>query len=209
MRPALRRAARRYFQRRAIRAGVSWRSRRTIACRRSSIRPARAAGRFRCSSPAPSCNISAARPASSIRARSAHARRGRGMAVLADGGSRPDGRSGRTLPPLRTASRSIMRIARYTDEVNRLYGVMNKRLADARISGRPLFDRRHGVCRLGAACRAAGPRPAQFPHLNAGSKRSARARPSSALSPSASRRRPRSTCAIRKVRAVLFGQRAR
>ena len=50
-------------------------------------------------------------------------------------------------------------VKRYTDEVNRLYGVMNTRLADARISRRPLFDRRHRLRRLGAACRTAGPGP--------------------------------------------------
>ena len=50
-------------------------------------------------------------------------------------------------------------VARYTDEVNRLYGVMNKRLAEREFLGRPLFDRRHGLRRLGPARRAAGPGP--------------------------------------------------
>ena len=58
-----------------------------------------AAGRSRCSSPAPSCNISAARPAGSIRATNA-ARRGRRVAVLADGQPRSEGRRGEPLPAL-------------------------------------------------------------------------------------------------------------
>ena len=45
---------------------TSWRSRPTTRCRRSSIRTARTGSRSRSSNPAPSCNISAARPASSI-----------------------------------------------------------------------------------------------------------------------------------------------
>ena len=57
--------------------------------------------RSRSSNPAPSCSISAARPASSIRPTSARACRGRRVAVLADGRPRPDGRPGPSLPQLR------------------------------------------------------------------------------------------------------------
>ena len=39
-------------------------------------------------------------------------------------------------------------IERYTDEVNRLFGVMNQSPRQPRVSRRPLFDRRHGLCRL-------------------------------------------------------------
>ena len=93
----------------------------------------------------------------------------------------------------------IYAIARYTDEVNRLYGVMNSAAGRPRILGRPLFDRRHGLRRLGAACRAPGSRSRRRSRTsNAGSKPSARARRSSALSPSVSRRLRKSTCATRR-----------
>ena len=118
----------RYFQRRAVRAGIFGRSRRTIAFRQLSIRPARADGRFPCSSPAPFFSISAARPASSIRARSAR------------GSPSRSGCSGRWAGSARWPARLITSAAtrreqlpyavdRYTNEVNRLFGVMNKRLA--------------------------------------------------------------------------------
>ena len=71
VRPAVCRAADQHLQGRAIRAAAFWRSRRTIGCRPSSIPTARAGARSRCSSPAPSCNTSAARPENSIRATSA------------------------------------------------------------------------------------------------------------------------------------------
>ncbi len=47
-------------------------------------------------------------------------------------------------------------INRYTNEVRRLYGVMNKRLGHARLPRRRLFDRRHGVRRLVASLGAPG-----------------------------------------------------
>ena len=50
-------------------------------------------------------------------------------------------------------------IARYSDEVNRLYGVMNTQTRAAGVSGRTIFDCRHGLCRLGPSRRAAGPGP--------------------------------------------------
>ena len=45
-------------------------------------------------------------------------------------------------------------LARYTDEVNRLFGVMNTSACEARILGGPLFHRRHGLRRLGPSRRA-------------------------------------------------------
>jgi GSH-dependent disulfide-bond oxidoreductase len=51
-------------------------------------------------------------------------------------------------------------IDRYTNEVNRLFGVMDTRL---RISRRPLFRSRHGVCGLGAARRTHGARACAIP----------------------------------------------
>ena len=141
-----------------------------------------------------------------LSARGARPRRRRGVAV--SGRSAGSARwPGRRSTSAATRRRQIVyAIARYTDEVNRLYGVMNKRLASARISGRPLFDRRYGLRRLGAARRAARPRPRAISRISsAGSKPSARGRRSSAPSPSVSRRRPRSTCAIRKCARCCSG----
>ena len=39
---------------------------------------------------------------------------------------------------------------RYTDEVHRLFGVMNTQAGHAQIPGRRLFHRRHGVLELGS-----------------------------------------------------------
>ena len=56
-------------------------------------------------------------------------------------------------------------IDRYRNEVNRLFGVMNKRLADRALSRRRLFDRRHGELSVGRAVGAPGPEIADFPNL--------------------------------------------
>ena len=48
-------------------------------------------------------------------------------------------------------------IDRYVKETNRLYGVLNKRLADREFIAGRLFDRRHGDLSLDRAVRAAGP----------------------------------------------------
>ena len=88
----------------------------------------RTASRSRFLNPAPSCNISAGRPASSIPPTSA-AGRGGSMAVLADGRLRPDARPDPSFSNLR-ARKIPYAIDRYTNETNRLYGVLNKRLAD-------------------------------------------------------------------------------
>ena len=84
-------------------------------------------------------------------------------------------------------------IARYTDEVNRLYGVMNKRLAE-----REFLAGRYSIADM--ACigwvrlaERQGQDLESFLTLNAGSRRSGRDRRSSAPSPSASKRHPRST----------------
>ena len=52
---------------------------------------------------------------------------------------------------------------RYRNEVNRLYGVMNKRLADRPLSRRRLFDRRHGVLSVDRAVGAPGPEARRLP----------------------------------------------
>ena len=48
-------------------------------------------------------------------------------------------------------------IDRYTNETNRLYGVLNKQLADREYRRRGLFDRRYGHRSLGQIVGAAGP----------------------------------------------------
>ena len=62
--------------------------------------------------------------------RRARPRRGRAMAVLADGRPRPDGRARPTTSATTRRRSSPYAIDRYTNEVNRLYGVMDRRLAD-------------------------------------------------------------------------------
>ena len=62
----------------------------------------------------------------------ARARCGRRMAVLADGQSRSQGRRGQPFPPLCAGDNCPMRIDRFGNEMNRLYGVMNTRLKERR-----------------------------------------------------------------------------
>ena len=98
---------------------------------------------------------------------------------------------------------------RFGNEMNRLYGVMNTRLKDRRflagaysiadmacVGWIRLFERRARRSRA-------------FRISSAGSPRCARGPRCSAACTSVSRRRARSTCRIPKVRAVLFGQKAR
>ena len=54
-------------------------------------------------------------------------------------------------------------IDRYTNEVHRLYGVMDTRLKDRAVSRRRLLDRRHGELSLGAALQEPGPGPRRVP----------------------------------------------
>jgi GSH-dependent disulfide-bond oxidoreductase len=103
----------------------------------------------------------------------------------------------------------IYAIARYTDEVNRLYGVMDKRLASHEfLAGRySIADMACvGWVRLGER---AGQDLAQFPHLKRWFE-TIRARPAVKRA-SAIRVEAASAVDMRdaKVRAVLFGQRAR
>ena len=95
---------------------------------------------------------------------------------------------------------------RYTDEVHRLFGVMNKRLATPQIPGRRLFHRRHGLLGLGAVGDPNTRRWTNSPTWRPGRTGWARARRSSAA------RRWRRNCASRMTdeeRKILFGQRAR
>ena len=55
-------------------------------------------------------------------------------------------------------------IDRYVNETNRLYGVLDRRLADRAVRRRRrLLDRRHGVLSLDRAVRAPGPEPRRLP----------------------------------------------
>ena len=100
-------------------------------------------------------------------------------------------------------------LARYTDEVNRLYGVMNTRLAKREFLGRALFNCRHRLRRLGPPRRAPGPGSRAV----SASKRwfeTIRARPAVKRA-FAIRVEAASKVDVNdpKVRAVLFSQRAR
>ena len=57
-------------------------------------------------------------------------------------------------------------IERFTNEMHRIYGVMNRRLGGPRISRRPLFHRRHRLHRLGEPRRAPRPKTSSdFPNV--------------------------------------------
>src|ERR1019366_760482 len=107
---------------------ISCKSPPTTACRRSSIRKAPAGGGSRSSSRARSCNISAAKPASSIRATSARVEVEQWL-FWQIGGLGP--MAGQVHHFKNYARVTIpYAIARFVDEFNRLYGVMNTRLRD-------------------------------------------------------------------------------
>jgi GST-like protein len=100
-------------------------------------------------------------------------------------------------------------IARYTDEVNRLYGVMNKRLAS-----REFLAGRYSIADMACVgwvrlAERQGQDLAQFPHLKRWFE-TIRARPAVKRA-FAIRIEAASTVDVSdpKVRAVLFGQRAR
>ena len=103
-------------------------------------------------------------------------------------------------------------IDRYVNETNRLYGVLNKRLADREFIARRLFDRRHGELSLGGAVQEPEPEHRRLPASEAlAGNHPRRGRPRSAPTP----RRKRSTRisarpAIRtdEERKILFGQTA-
>ena len=100
-------------------------------------------------------------------------------------------------------------IARYTDEVNRLYGIMNARLAQ-----RDFLADRYSIADIACVgwvrlAERQGQDLAEFPHLKRWYE-TVRARPAVERAfairiPAASAVDPRDP----KVRAVLFGQRAR
>ena len=122
----------------------SWRSRPTTAFPPSSTtRRPTAASRSRFSNPAPSCSIWPTRPASSSPRICAARIEAIQWLFWQMGGLGP--MAGQNNHFSNYAPEKIpYAIDRYRNEVNRLYGVMNKRLADRDYLGRRIFDRRHG-----------------------------------------------------------------
>ena len=153
---------RQHRQGRAVRAGLPQdRAEQPHAGDRRSGR-ARAASRSRSSSPARSCNISAARSASSIRPTSARASRSiSGCSGRWAASGRWPGR--RITSATMRRRRSPYAIDRYTNEVNRLYGVMNKRLADREFLAGDYSIADMACDRLGQALQEPGPGPRRFP----------------------------------------------
>ena len=128
--------------------------------------------------------------------------------LLAGRRARSDGRAGGALSPLRAAG-IFYAIARYTDEVNRLYGVMNRRLAEHEfLAGRYSIADMAAVGWVRLAERQ-GQNLGDFPHLKRWFE-TIRARPAVKRA-FAIRVEAASAVDMRdaKVRAVLFGQRAR
>ena len=77
--------------------------------------------------------------------------RGQPVGDLADGQPGAEDRRVRPFPPARRQARatSPTRSRRFTDEANRLYGVLNNRLYDRTLSGRRrVHDRRHDLLSL-------------------------------------------------------------
>ena len=131
------------------------------------------------------------------------------MAVLADGRARPDGRPGQSLPPLRAGDDRLRASTRYTNEVNRLFGVMNTRLA-----GREFLAGRYSIADMACVgwvrlAERMGQDLAQFPHLKRWFE-TIRARPAVKRA-FAIRVEAASAVDMKdpKVRAILFGQTAR
>ena len=93
-------------------------------------------------------------------------------------------------------------IGRYTDEVNRLYGVLDRRLARARVHGGRILDRRHGVLSMGRAARVAGADTRGLSGAcGAGSRRAVIDRPCAVPTSSA-------TCAMADAEALALSLRA-
>ena len=145
-------------------------------------------------------------------ARRARPRCGRRMAVLADGQSRSQGRRSQPLPPLRAGKPSLCARALWQRDEPALR--RDEHAAEGQpLPRRQLFDRRHGLCRLDQAVRTPrgekGETFAGFPHL----KRwldSVRARPAVQRGMHIRvEEAGRVDVSDPKVRAVLFGQRAR
>ena len=139
-------------------------SRPTTACRRSSIRTDPTASRFRCSSRARSCSISPTRRAASAARRRASEWR---SASGCSGRWAVSGRwPARPIISASTPSEKIpYAIDRYTDEVNRLFGVMNRRLADHEYLAGPYSIADMACVGWTRGWKRYGQEIADFPHL--------------------------------------------
>ncbi len=176
----------------------SWRSRPTTACRRSSIRDGPGGRPISIFELGAILQYLGRKTGKFYPRERACARRGRSVAVLADGQSRPEGGRVPSLPPLRAGARQAHLRDRPLHQ--RMQPPLRRDGAKARrprLSRRRLFDRRHGLRRMGEPLAAAGPgHRASSRTSSAGSSGCASVRPSTAACTSGSRRRPRSTCRI-------------
>ena len=140
-----------------------------------------------------------------LSARGARARRRRGVAVLAGRRPRPDGRPGQSLPPGYAPEAVAYAITRYTDEVNRLFGVMNTRLA-----GRQFLAGRYSIADMASVgwvrlAERMGQDLALFQNPQRWFE-TIRARPAVNAPlpiPAASKRPRRSTCTISRSRGII------
>ena len=144
--------------------------------------------------------------------RRARPRRGRSVAVLADGQSRTEGRARPTTSGIYAAAeQQHYAIERFTNEMHRLYRRDERaarRIAPSSPAAirSPTWPASAGSGTPSGAARTLR----EFPHLKRWLDSGAGAAGgASAACICGSRRRARSTCRTRTVRAVLFGQRAR
>ncbi len=146
-------------------------------------------------------------------ARSARPLRRAAVAVLAGGGPRADGGPGASFPRV-CAEVVPYGIKRYTDEVNRLYGVLDRRLADRDVHRRRVLDRRHRLLAVDRAARTAGPVARRLPARAAlvrsrcasGRRCGARTRKATSAWPTP---RPTSSCTARRRRVSTNRSRER
>ena len=136
---------------------------------------------------------------------------GLGVAVLADGRPRADGRAGAPLPQLRAREDPLRRSTATPTRCNRLYGVMNARLADREYLAGDYSIADMAVLAWVVPWKTAGPEPRRLPApASAGSTRMA-ARP--ARGPRLQGRHrdatPRQPVMDEEARKILFNQRAR
>ena len=123
-----------------------------------------AARRSRCSRPAPSCSISARRPDSSCRpSRTSVTTSCSGCSGRWAASGRWPGRT--IISAIYAVEKLPYAIKRYEDETNRLYGVMNKRLAD-----RPFLGGEYSIADMASypwivPWERQGQKLADFPHL--------------------------------------------
>ena len=125
------------------------------------------------SSPARSCSTSAARPASFIPPSERAPGRGGQWLFWQMANLGPKAGEANHFRRYAAAEKQPYATARFVNELNRLYGVMNTRLKDRALSGRRLFDRRHGLRRLDQAVPSARARLRRLPASQALARRGA------------------------------------